>query len=301
MRRCPFLYAFSLLAFCLGPTSAQAATQSQRDPRAVALASRSLAALTGKITLTDLTLQGSVAYRAGSDQQTGSVLVLARGNVASNLTLNLSGGPRNEMRNGPAGVWSGIDGVRYAMALHNCWPDADWFYPALSFQALSTDPGLGLAYVGPETKNGLSVVHIRLFRVVPNQAPSVTTTIETLSTEDLYVDASSYVPLFLDFNLHPDADLSRNIPVEIAFSDYQRMGGIVVPAHVQKFFNGTLLLDLTLTSAAINSGLPASDFALTTQSGPLEPAPRVKRSTPSTATPPQQSPGRGPEATGGAR
>jgi hypothetical protein len=238
-----------------------------RDPAAVTLAAQSLNALAGGTSITDLTLQGTVAYVAGSDEESGSATLLASGNLASRVTLSLTNGQRTEIRNGPAGDWIGPDAVEHAMAIHNCWPDAAWFYPGLSFEALSTDPGLGIAYIGPETKNGAAVYHVRLFRVVSSQSPSVTALAPNLSSEDLYLDAASYLPLFLDFNTHPDYDLNRNIPVEIAFSGYQNMSGVQVPTRIQKYLNGSLLLGLTISSAAVNSGLPASNFAVTSTTG----------------------------------
>jgi hypothetical protein len=254
-----------LLLFAIsaaGQTATTAAT-APRDAAALAVAGQSLQALTGGTAVNDLTLQGSATYTAGSDEEVGAVTLLASGNLASRVSLSLTDGPRTEIRNGPAGNWIGADGVEHAMAVHNCWPDADWFYPGLSFQALSTDPNLGLAYVGLESKNGFSVQHLQLFRVLSGGSASATATIETLSTEDIYLDASSILPLFLDYSTHPDNDFNRSIPVEIVFSAYQKQNGILVPARIQKFFNGSLLLDLTIASAAVNSGLPASDFAVT--------------------------------------
>ena len=257
------LLTFPVIAIAQTTTSGTA----PRDATALALAQASLKALAGTTTITDLTLNGSATYTAGGDEETGAVTLLASGNLLSRVTLSLTDGQRTEIRNGPAGGWIGADAVEHSMALHNCWPDAAWFYPGLSFQALNTDPGLGLGYVGLETKNGLSAQHLRLFRVVGGQSASITATIQTLSAEDIYLDASSYLPLLIDFNLHPDNDFNRSIPVEIAFGSYQKLSGIVLPTRVQKFFNGSLFLDLTIASAAVNSGLPASDFAVTDTTG----------------------------------
>ena len=197
----------------------------------------------------------------------GPATLAALGNQQSRVALSLTDGQSTEIRSGPAGEWTGPDGVVHPMALHNCRSDAAWFYPGLSLQALNTDPGLGLAYVGLEAKNGVAVIHLRLFRAVPSTSAGINATILALSTEDLYLDPTSFLPLFLDFNVHPDTDLTTCIPVEIVFSAYQKMSGITVPAHLQEFLNGSLLLDLWVGSAAINSGLPASEFAVTTSTG----------------------------------
>jgi hypothetical protein len=259
---CPALLL--LVADCV---SGQTAIVAPRDPNAVALAGQSLQALAGSTTLTDITLQASASFIAGSDQEMGPATLAALRNQQSRVTLSLTNGQRTEIRSGPAGEWIDAEGVAHAMALHNCWSDAAWFYPGMSFQALSNDPGLGLAYVGPEVKNGLSVIHLRLFRAVPSGLTGADATVLMLSAEDLYLDATSLLPLFLDFNVHPDTDYTFNIPVEIAFVGYQKMGGIAVPAQIQKSLNGTLLLSLSVGSAAVNSGLPPSEFGLTATTG----------------------------------
>lgn len=238
-----------------------------RDATAVTLGAESLQALTGGTSITDISFQGTATYAAGSDIETGTVTLLASGNLASRMNLSLANGQRTEIRNGAQGDWIGPDGVEHSMATHNCWPDADWFYPGLSFQALNSDPGLGMSYIGLETKNGLAVQHIRLFRVVPSSSGVPQPTVLALSTEDVYLDASSYLPLFLDFNIHPDNAFNRDFSVEVAFSSYQNMSGIMLPLRVQKYLNGGLILDLTIASASVNSGLPGSDFAVTDTTG----------------------------------
>lgn len=264
------LFCLASLLVTASLNAQQAVSTAPRDAQAVLIASQSLQALTRVTSVTDLTLQGSASYVAGSDEETGSVTLLASGNLMSRVALLLTNGPRTEIRNGLAGDWIGTDDVEHSIATHNCWPDADWFYPGLSFQALSTDPGLGISYVGLETKNGFSVQHVRLFRVVHGGTGAPQATGLALSAEDLYLDASSYLPLFLDFNTHPESAFNRSFRLEIAFSDYQQMSGITVPVRIQKYLNGGLILDLTVTSATVNSGLPASDFAVTDTMGGVQ-------------------------------
>ena len=236
-----------------GPTS---------SPAALALAKQALQALAGGTVLTDITLQGSANYIAGSDQESGTATLVARGNAQGLATLNLTGGQRQEIRNGPAGAWSGPDGVQDLMALHNCWVDASWFFPALTLQALSADPTLGVVYLGPAQWNGLAALHLQFSHVVPGQAPRVTTHIQSLSTSDLYLDPKSLWPLALDFNTHPDDDINQSIPVEIQFGNYRAVSGVLVPFRIQKFLQRTLTLDFTVTQAAVNSGVPPSTFTI---------------------------------------
>ncbi len=258
----PRLFLIALLT-TLTLTSARAqSTVPTSNPDAVALARRALQALAGGTALTDITLQASATYIAGSDQQGGPATLVARGNVQSLLTLNLSAGQRQEIRNGPAGAWSGPDGTAHSMATHNCWVDAAWFFPALTLEALQADPTLSVAYVGPVEWNGAATIHLQFFHVVPGQAAAMTALIQRLSTVDLYLDPNSLLPVALGFNAHPDNDLNLNIPVEIVFGGYRNVNGVLVPFRIQKFLQGTLTLDLAVTQAALNSGVPSSAFTI---------------------------------------
>jgi hypothetical protein len=72
-------------------TGGQSSGSPTRDPRALALATTSLQALAGSTTVvSNIVLQGMVTYTAGSDEETGTATLEAFGDVASNVTLNLS-------------------------------------------------------------------------------------------------------------------------------------------------------------------------------------------------------------------
>ncbi|MBZ5671398.1 MAG: hypothetical protein LAO04_16915 [Acidobacteriia bacterium] len=243
------------------PAAAQP-TVAVSDPNAVALASRALQSLAGGTALNDITLQGSATYIAGSDEETGTATLVARGNAQSVVTLNLTGGQRQEVRNGVAGVWVGSDGTPHAMATHNCWTDANWFFPGLSLQALANDPQVSISYVGLETLDGTALHHLRLSRTVLGQTPQMTTDIQRLSAFDLYLDPRTLLPLVAEFNAHPDDDFNLTIPVEIQFADYRPVNGVRVPFRIRKLLQGTLTLDLTVANAAVNSGVPPTLFSI---------------------------------------
>ena len=255
-----------LVLLAIGVAVVPGAAQSPvRDRQALVVAGQALSALTPSVNVNDIALQGTVAYTAGSDEETGVVTLEARGNAQTHIVLSLPGGQRQEVRNGPAGYWTGPEGQQHPMAVHNCWPDAPWFFPALSLQALSTDPQVSILYTGVETREGVALHHLRLFRTVPGQTPEMTAQIQRLSLVDLYLDAASYLPLVLAFKTHADDDLNLDIPVEVQFSDYRLVNGVRVPFRIQKSLQGSLLLDITLSSVAINSGLPDSLFAVQVQ------------------------------------
>jgi hypothetical protein len=121
-----------------------------------------------------------------------------------------------------------------------------------------------LTYVGPETKNGVSVVHIVASQQFPTAPAKSAPFWRHLSQMDVYLDASTLLLVALDFNAHPDDNASFDIPVEFRFSDYRSAGSLKIPFHIQQYLNGSLLLDVQFQTASFNSGLSSSsnDFAI---------------------------------------
>jgi len=256
------------LMFCsLGTRPATAQQAVVRDPQALTLIASSLNALTGSVSVNDATLQTTAAYVAGSDEESGTAILIARVNQESIVQLNLSGGIRQEIRNGPAGAWSGPDATVHAMANHNCLTEASWFFPALTLEAIAADPTLAVSYLGPDSSKGATLLHLQVARLLPGQSAGATALISTLSTMDIYLDPKTSLPLVLDFNTHPDTDANTNLPVEIQFGNYQNANGWLVPLRIQKYLQRTLLLDLTVSNVLVNSGVPASEFALPASTG----------------------------------
>jgi hypothetical protein len=48
----------------------------------------------------------------------------------------------------------------------------------------------------------------------------------------------------------------------VRFAVYQQVTGIQIPFHVQRLLNGDLVLDVTVVSAVVNSGLSDAVFSL---------------------------------------
>jgi len=51
-----------------------------------------------------------------------------------------------------------------------------------------------------------------------------------------------------------------DIPCEIRYADYQNIAGHLIPLHVQKSVNSTLVLDLQFQNASVNAGITASQI-----------------------------------------
>ncbi len=263
------VFILLLTTLILSPKARTAAqTTAAKDPRAVSLLSGAVSALAGGTNITDVTLTGTVTRTAGADIETGAVTLQALGGVAGRVEMTLTEGPRgeviNQLQGAPAGQWSGSDGVAHAMAQHNALVPAAWFFPALALAEALNDPSVQVAYVDQEMMGGVAVEHIQFWRVIPSGISSAAASglLGHLTTADVYLAAANSLPLALDFNIHPDNDEKLDIPVEIQYSNYQKTNGILVPAHVQKFINNALFLDLNIAGVAVNTNLSASNFAV---------------------------------------
>jgi hypothetical protein len=257
------LLSFSASAVYGQQTTTQPATS---DPQAVALAAKALAALTGGKPITDVTLTGTATRTAGSDVETGAITLKALGSTNSRMDFSGSGGTRIEVRNSSSGVpqgsWIGTDGVSHAMVSHNCLTDAVWFFPAFSVLSQIASTNVIATYVGQETRNGASVQHIRFTTHPPNVPSAAIAFVSSLTTEDVYLDSTSLLPVAIAFNSHADSDAAVQIATEVDFTGYRPMSGVAVPSKIQELLNGGLYLDISVESADLNSGLSNSVFDL---------------------------------------
>jgi len=286
MRTVALLCVCALIPLSLGAQQ-PAPTPAQSDPQAVALIQRSLAALTGGIQVSDATLTGTAQRIAGSDDETGTATLKATALGDSRVDLVLPSGNRSEIRNHaavplpgslpggapvaatqavqPVGAWSGPDGVIHGMVNHNVMTEGSWFFPAASITRIISTQGYVLSYIGPANLNGEHVTHIQLSEPLGptvNAPPEMAALMQHLSQMDLYLDSATLLPVALDFSVHPDGNASLDIPMQIEFSGYRAVSGVQVPFHVQKYLSYSLVLDLQLSGATLNSGLAAATFQI---------------------------------------
>jgi hypothetical protein len=243
--------------------------QAASDGQAILLAQRALTALTGGTTISDVTLTGTARRIAGSDDETGPVILKAIAAGASRLELNLPSGQRREFRNAsggtpagaPAGAWSGPDGVSHEIAFHNLLAEPAWFFPAHAIGRGLSAPGYAVSYIGHETKDSAAVEHLAIFQKSAGSTDAEML-LQHLSQVDIWLDSSTLLPAAITFNIHPDNNAALDIPIEVRFSGYRPVNGAQIPFRIQKFINNGLALDLQFETAVLNTGLPASGFNL---------------------------------------
>jgi hypothetical protein len=263
MRIKAFAFAVSLLLITGSSRGIpQSPSTTTTSPQAAAVLLQSAKVLSGSTAINDVTLTGTVEWIAGSEDETGTA-TLKGINGSHRLDLTFRNGTRSEIAsvsNGvPFGNWVGLDSSSHAIANHNLMSDSGWF-PAFTLAKLISSSNTVLTYIGQETKDGASVIHIRASQLFPSMSGDSASLMQHLTQVDIFLDSTTLLPVSYLFNSHPDNNALLDIPTEIRYSNYQNVSGAQIPFHLQRYLNNTLILDLQIQSASLNTGVTAAQI-----------------------------------------
>ena len=221
---------------------------------------RAQSVLSGGAAIQDAVLTGKVRRVAGSDDQAGtaSLKIVASGEMR--LDMSFPSGSQSAVRTsngtGLTGFWSGADGKEHAVGFQALkTDDAQWFFPAIMLTRLSQMSGVSLAET-LEKRHGRAAEHLHIVQAADSRLPAYAVKlVEHADQMELFLDSTTLLPDTVTFNVHPEHDLGRDVPVELRFSDYRSVNGAQVPFRVQEYLNRTLVLDLDFETAQLNTGI----------------------------------------------
>ncbi len=274
--RLRLFFLFSVLFFLSIPSAAQTPTlpPPERDAQAVSLLRGALAAMTAAASVTggqstavtDVTLNGTVRRVAGSLDESGTATLKGTAAGASLTEFDLPSGTLEESRDltaaTPAGTWEESSGAPHPVAFHNLATDPTWFYPALLIERALSTASYGILYAGAATRNGVAANDIRIYSYLLISPTSVAGLNQTLGQMDLYLDATTSLPLALDFDTHLDKNALVNLPVEVRYLSYAKQGVAMVPSEIRKYIDDSLSLDIQVSSAQLDTGLTSASLSL---------------------------------------
>jgi len=208
----------------------------------------------GAVVPSDSSATGTVSTVAGSESETGTIQILTRStDQTSEQYLTPSGFTRVYSR-GRASVTSGsaLSTLQVESALAAQCP----YFPLPMLAGALSNPDLRFTNVGLETVDGVAVTHLKFwntFASIPDLQG-----LSELSARDVWLDASSALPQRISF-IRRSAD-GASISVDVWFSDYRTVDGVLYPFSIRVSLNGTQWAAISIQNVTFNNGLDDSRF-----------------------------------------
>lgn len=238
---------FSLLLCNLGYSQTGTATSLQ------IVQTQARSALTASNQPTSITLDGAFTSTAGSLQQSGNAHLTVGSDGSFLISLSRSVGAISESRTVtdgiPACTWMDKNSVVHSSSFPNCTPPA-WFFPGLTLLTTVSNTSIP-AWVPSSYSSDSLGNHLRFQYMLPGTNGSQDNS-GLLSPFDLVLAPDTNLPRYALFTAHPDQGaVNASIAVRIEYSNYRSVSGVMIPFHIQRFMNGSLVLDLTISTASV--------------------------------------------------
>jgi len=255
MRRLAVVLLVSLVASSWTQSAAQQSASS-RDPQAFAVLQQAITAMGGSAP-SDSTASGTITTNSGSSTDNGTFLIMTRGTGQTSeqiqtaheaVTLVYSQESAAQVQ----------DGNLTALPIESAVTSQSALFPLPLLIGMLNDPDSAYSYVGLETFNGASVHHVQVwtsFASIPTLAP-----LASFSTHDLWLDATSGIPLRISYNNHLGQGAANSVAFDVMLSNYQGVNGIQFPFLITKSVNGTPWATITINSVVFNTGLTDANF-----------------------------------------
>lgn len=224
------------------------------------LYTRASEAFSGNHDIHHVRMKGNATWHAGSLIDTGTATLTASSDGSSSLFLELSdSGQKVETQKG-SGVkaqcqWSAKDGVMHDVKnISNCAQPVIWFLPSMSLNSALKDKKLKTSDAGIGTLGSEAKTHRRLHSQTTDSAmPSAL--VDKLfknNTADIGFNSETFLPNVLTFSQNTDDNHHATLNIEVRFSDYRAIHGVQIPHTIQRYVNGSLQLEINISSAEIN-------------------------------------------------
>jgi len=264
MRRSPAVALFVVLLVLPVALIAQQANQTvtapTRDPQAVAVLQKAFAAM-GNALPADSVATGTVTIVEGSSKDDGTIRIATRSHDQSVEDITLPNDHRvvvysrlaaAETRGGKTKT------VSLELSLSSQTPD----FPLPLVEWALNSPDAAVSYAGLELLDGESMHHIRIWNAFAS-IPALQSRSE-FSIRDIWIDPGRFLPRKISYHRRDGGRAVPRIPLEVFFTDYHAIGGILYPFLIEKNFNGTPWTTITITNVKLNTGLSDADFPLPT-------------------------------------
>jgi hypothetical protein len=201
-------------------------------------------------------LTATAEWIAGSLHENGTAQLQANVDGSTNVQLALGKASRTEVQTKIASsrtcTWTDGAGKSHDILGPNCFVAIPWFSPGLIAQSSAALPALlGTTDDGIVSKNGSTSHQVSYLLNLKGRDVQSTNRMVSQSTVKVFYDPRTFLPESLEYSIHPDNNGLQDIPVSVAFSNYQSVAGVMLPFHIERFINRTLQLKLDVSNASI--------------------------------------------------
>ncbi len=202
-------------------------------------------------------LTGQVIWHSGASEDAGPITLMAGSDGSQSFTAQLASmGARTENQTaigaGMSCAWARSDNAEHNSDDASCQKSVPWALPALALQLAKIPAAAGYTDLGSATLNGTAYRHLQGQLVFANLPAKRLKQSVAESTMDAYVDPQTFDLGVLRYQVHADDNPALTIQVEIRYGRVTAVNGVRIPFLIQRYINGTLQLEIVVSSAQIS-------------------------------------------------
>jgi hypothetical protein len=265
MRRVPAvasLVVLSFIPFSLFAQQSPPPLAPVRDPQAITVLRNALAAMGGTTAasqLQDSVTQAAISWPTNPSAPAATTSITTKGMNRIRVDTNANAKSTSVIYDRGRQLRSGQKGWQVAPSANSRFRRADHL-PALLLAYELSRNDFSASYVGIEPVGTATAHHITLSRI-SSMGNSLDGKFTKDSQIEIFVDPTTFLVVKVSFVHFSEIDWRIGLPMEIDYSSYQNVGGMMVPFTQVTIVNGKPIYELHLTSVAFNQGVADATFA----------------------------------------
>jgi len=236
----------------------------QRDVQAISLLQQCLATMGGAEALL---LQDSVAIgEAQTFLPDGTTVTLpivkkSKGTKMVRTELQRPEGTRIRVVNGGVGGIRNSDGTIRKQFSNNTAAERVEHIPVLSILSEWQSSSIEIRYIGADIVNG-SAVQVVAISFIPTSDPQWISFYRSTTQKLFYIDQGTNLVSKIQYQNFAEKDSNVSEKVEVFFSDYRSVSGVLIPFKQASYADGRPRSTLIFNSMSFNNGLLDTEFAV---------------------------------------
>jgi hypothetical protein len=254
------LLVVALLSFslCFAQSVQQPQSPPPRDAQAIAILQKVLVAMGGIGAVQDTVTKANIAWPSNPSAPPIPSIITTLGPDRIRVDNSNGGQTGSVVYNRGRLLRSSAKGWTTEPSANSRFRRADHL-PAhlLANELARTD--YAVAYVGQESVGSQAAIHLKLSRI-SHMGNGLDAKFTKDSEFEVFIDSNTFLILKISYMYFSRIDWRIGSPMEIYYSDYRNVGGMMVPFTQSTHFNGNPLYELHLSSVAFNQGVPDTLF-----------------------------------------